>query len=284
MSTKVSNQADMDAIKAAEEKRVRKAELRKLKAETLKSKTIPSPEAIARATPVDMAKFQAELEKKREEKLLLAKAKKEAKDAKFEGKNKQAEPASSKISRLRQAHAIAKALQGEKVKYKVPEKKQSKHVRTPEEEKVHLENLSAVRIARREKKQEQRAQVERQIAKLKAKQMVKKKSPKAEWIRKLQEDAKATPKPNPRDVFNYVLTSFEMAIRKDGSFEKQETKKRTVSLNPQAVRKYINAEHEQLLGLHTKDAVYYGVSITPVDNPQKKLTLINTKWKKQLAA
>ena len=185
---------------------------------------------------------------------------------------------------MRQAHAIAKALQGEKVKYKVPEKKQSKHVRTPEEEKVHLENLSAVRIARREKKQEQRAQVERQIAKLKAKQTVKKKSPKAEWIRKLQENAKATPKPNPRDVFNYVLTSFEMAIRKDGSFEKQETKKRTVSLNPQAVRKYINAEHEQLLGLHTKDAVYYGVSITPVDNPQKKLTLVNTKWKKQLAA
>ena len=67
MSTKVSNQADMDAIKAAEEKRVRKAELRKLKAETLKSKTIPSPEAIARATPVAMAKFQAELEKDREE-------------------------------------------------------------------------------------------------------------------------------------------------------------------------------------------------------------------------
>ena len=123
MDTQVSNQVDMAAIKAAQEKRDRKAALRKVLSESLKAKTIPSEAAIARSAPVDMEKFAEKLAKAKEEKELLAKAKKEAKQKKLENKTQQKEPASAKINRLRDAYAIAKAVQGKKVEFKPSEKK-----------------------------------------------------------------------------------------------------------------------------------------------------------------
>lgn len=259
MNTQVSNQVDMAAIKAAQEKRDRKAALRKVLSESLKAKTIPSEAAIARSAPVDMEKFAEKLAKEKEEKDLLAKAKIEA---------KQKEPASAKINRLRDAYAIAKALQGKKVEFKPSEKKAKKHVRTPEEERIHLENLSEIRIKRREKKQQQQKAVDRAIAKLK----------KSGWC-----PPKARPS-IPIDTKRYVLKQFTIQPTDDNSFERTVCREVAVTLNPQALRKYAKTEHERLLELNKNKLGYYGISIEPENATGEKLKLIDTHWRKKFAA
>ena len=269
MNTQVSNQVDMAAIKAAQEKRDRKAALRKVLSESLKAKTIPSEAAIARSAPVDMEKFAEKLAKAKEEKELLAKAKKEAKQKKLENKTQQKEPASAKINRLRDAYAIAKTLQGKKVEFKPSEKKAKKHVRTPEEERIHLENLSEIRIKRREKKQQQQKAVDRAIAKLK----------KSGWC-----PPKARPSV-PIDTKRYVLKQFTIQPTDDNSFERTVCREVAVTLNPQALRKYAKTEHERLLELNKNKLGYYGISIEPAENATgEKLKLIDIHWRKKFAA
>ena len=269
MNTQVSNQVDMAAIKAAQEKRDRKAALRKVLSESLKAKTIPSEAAIARSAPVDMEKFAEKLAKAKEEKELLAKAKKETKQKKLENKTQQKEPTSAKINRLRDAYAIAKALQGKKVTVKPSEKKAKKHVRTPEEERIHLENLSEIRIKRREKKQQQQKAVDRAIAKLK----------KSGWC-----PPKARPSV-PIDTKRYVLKQFTIQPTDDNSFERTVCREVAVTLNPQALRKYAKTEHERLLELNKNKLGYYGISIEPAENATgEKLKLIETHWRKKFAA
>ena len=149
------------------------------------------------------------------------------------------------------------------------EKKAKKHVRTPEEERIHLENLSEIRIKRREKKQQQQKVVDRAIAKLK----------KSGWC-----PPKARPSV-PIDTKRYVLKQFTIQPTDDNSFERTVCREVAVTLNPQALRKYAKTEHERLLELNKNKLGYYGISIEPAESATgEKLKLIDIHWRKKFAA
>ena len=289
------------AIVAAHEKRVKKAELRKKQTEALKSKTIPSPEAIAISKPVDVEKFAKDLAIKKQAAKLLRAEKKQRKIEAAVEKTTPAEPATEKIKRLRDANRIEKKLRedirAEKKKnpVPVPTPKAKKHIRTKEEEAAHLENLSAIRLARIEKKQQQEARVAKLLFDLKNQRLVAQAKLK-ERKRLYAESEKEKPRPwvdaekkTKVTISDKVLYKIHMLnVKKAEDYDVSgkviisETKVMEEMVNPQGIQKFARNLHNTQMT--NKDNIdYYGITVTRGAEHKTQtevIRMINTSWKK----